>query len=1788
MCQYSKPGPFQVQVKAKAGAATFLLGTYTVQPTQVMYRNLPFGIFQLFTAAHFNNVAISSPSFEAWAAPFIDAGTALEFQVDIDTANQVFETNIANNNLAIAGRSLLPLSGSFFFGPVQASLQTSSIPLIATGGSCGSNSGNGTLSNVKVNAAANWTPATDGLWNPMNFNLTNYCAGYRRNGNVFDLFNVGTNFSNAGSVSGQLGGFDVTVPTTQLKSDGAHPSATMTVTLPENLSYHLDDGTARPMPQGDGFINVTLPNTVNNDYSTLAGSLTGGFLHSEMLPFSFGVNLLAIDSTGINGNYAKVVYVYDRIFDAQDQRRLDRNGVVSNDIRFFSPQLPPSPVFSIDPSAGLRVPEVDFQAFAGIGKFRHQTHFPAAKITWNAFSVAVLAGKLVDQQLLAGGSSYHFKMNTDCAGCDSNSAVSPDYILSQLSARGGLGWDGSVATPVHGIVDPYWGPWDSTNSVNIFKRSGDAATFGILYLPGFVAQGTGTASGISVPEYLLGMRKVVQNAGNLLPSVFYALKTTTSRRGNYFMAGVNVGPELYSNPINKKPVIGLGSSLADTTTTIGFGGLMAPDYKNVTSNVGTKYVVRHGGLTGVFNASAAPQPVVYGYALQLDRFAFRQVSNVLDDYSWIDGKVSVPGKGGFQIYFESLALECSGNFNKGTVPRESVCADGINNNNNLWVDENCGQSLLAWNANIDLQSMAFVSNPPGAGACVAQNRELQVGNDVELKALQKRLGMLANWSPAGEPSNASVSGSTEHVLDQPASPSATKEAVGFDVALNSGIALKTPTGTSTHGWFAMDADVALPFWETLKTSARVANINNATADKTIIINRGGNLTGSDDAQTNAVLAGQLKASTPNSFTADYRWGETGFGFGLPIYYDAARPGAGTRPGFLGRTWNKDLWVMQLNAGTDFVTPTDTKISFGASADFEKLANAQISLNIDLSDPDSVAKIDSFLGGVGVSGAPVGTLVNGVKTAANRLNAVADAKLDEFLKDQLHKALDLINPDPFKAAADAMGVVQSIPEQLASSISNGLSNLTDQLINPLSSSLDQKMMDAYNNVPSLLLQAQIDPTPVQTQLDQYISIMDQADSMVSQVSNVLNQVDSEVGSVVSQVNGLVSSVNTTTTGAVDQAISAIDAVTGTITDVTQFAARVCGPNSDVRARVDQFKGMVQDAKNTLKLFDLAPFASSVGSVAGIDMSGVNAAQTTIQNLVNDVEGRINQATAGLDVALNNCGTLVGQINDAAMLDAALAFIGQVRNALNQVKGAMTTLQTTLLDPVSGLMTKISTKLAIANQQVAAVREYIGTLKSMLEQAKNQFPDGFEYAVLTQAQIQAQMDQVVSVLTGGVYHWSYGSHSFVQQMANDLRQPIDAAIADAAAAASAQLTPLVSLFPHPTSEEMKTMIVDYVMNSQAVDAVVTEVNKFFSEIVDELNKIVLTGFDQVNNVIKDVVKKLEDKANAALKAATAPIKSLPVMGGELDGYALMVGDELARLHVNAEWTMKGDSDDSSTSYNAALDITSWSANSKGANCGAANPSSLLDAQISTTDLPITVAGSETLIKKLYLGFTLDGTIPAPVGIFGGISINGTIDFEAFKVFDPAFAAGVGVIENYVGASAGASFDSLQLELAFLVGKTCNSEVLASLDPVAAEFITLPGGVFNGGYARGSASIPIWDAGCLLTVGVGAEVGAWVLVGPPLTIGGIVGGSAYGKAVCIAALRGQVTAYGEKSGDQFSFKGDGFGVGGLGFCEPSTWTTISRSRKDSWCGTGDASFAATYKNGWHLNGPSTSAIH
>ena len=122
-----------------------------------------------------------------------------------------------------------------------------------------------------------------------------------------------------------------------------------------------------------------------------------------------------------------------------------------------------------------------------------------------------------------------------------------------------------------------------------------------------------------------------------------------------------------------------------------------------------------------------------------------------------------------------------------------------------------------------------------------------------------------------------------------------------------------------------------------------------------------------------------------------------------------------------------------------------------------------------------------------------------------------------------------------------------------------------------------------------------------------------------------------------------------------------------------------------------------------------------------------------------------------------------------------------------------------------------------------------------------------------------------------------------------------------------------------------------------------------------------------------------------------------------------------------------------------------------------------------------------------------------------------------------------------------------------------------------------------------MPVWKNGCALTVNVRAKVGVWYLIaeGAADVYGGLVGGGAFGKGLCIASLGGELLALAEKSGDRVRFQGSGWGAAGVGSCDNS-WSSVSDSRDDDWCGTGDAQFGARYDNGWELLEIEFSAVH
>jgi len=520
-------------------------------------------------------------------------------------------------------------------------------------------------------------------------------------------------------------------------------------------------------------------------------------------------------------------------------------------------------------------------------------------------------------------------------------------------------------------------------------------------------------------------------------------------------------------------------------------------------------------------------------------------------------------------------------------------------------------------------------------------------------------------------------------------------------------------------------------------------------------------------------------------------------------------------------------------------------------------------------------------------------------------------------------------------------------------------------------------------------------------------------------------------------------------------------------------------------------------------------------------------------------------------------------------------------------------------LSDLAQRIQLFLDFADELAEGGMELLAPRHVYLDQ-----PEGIDLSQL--AGWQAWLDlQVRDALDGNGpippgLGWGTAPESFLVFLSSALASPVDELIDRVAQETSGAIAALSNLVPHPDLDGLEDELVVLIMNSSVVAGLQDAVYAMTSELTEDLNAVGLAAFDQVNEVIQEILQGANAAINAAFAAANAAMEGWDLAAAEMDGYALITGDELSKLHVGAEFALGRD--ENAFGFKAALDVTSWDANGKESGCGIDPGSgSLLDVVISTYDLPLSLGESEVLISKLYLGFTIQDVVP--VGLFGGVFTSGEIGFSEFAIYDAGLTLGAGAYENYLGARAGAKFDAVSMQVAFLVGRTCNQEVIVSLDPQVGEFLTFPDAGFAGLFVRGSANIPVWHNGCALTVGVGADAGTWILGPAPVTVGMLVGGAVYGEGACLVSVRGQITILAEVSGieslapaalvelvpDNVKLQGEAFFVGGIGFdCDPGTWTSVPRSRKDDWCGTGDLYTKASFDGEFHLEKPKLSAIH
>ncbi len=195
-----------------------------------------------------------------------------------------------------------------------------------------------------------------------------------------------------------------------------------------------------------------------------------------------------------------------------------------------------------------------------------------------------------------------------------------------------------------------------------------------------------------------------------------------------------------------------------------------------------------------------------------------------------------------------------------------------------------------------------------------------------------------------------------------------------------------------------------------------------------------------------------------------------------------------------------------------------------------------------------------------------------------------------------------------------------------------------------------------------------------------------------------------------------------------------------------------------------------------------------------------------------------------------------------------------------------------------------------------------------------------------------------------------------------------------------------------------------------------------------------------------------------------------------------------------------------------------------------------------------------------------------------IEGSLVLSNVKFMEVGFSelgAGLGIGNNfyYYWGLANGVFGGNTLGGGILVGKTPNLGPLMKVDPDVAAMLSVPN--VEGLYVRLDGSWSIFNAGCLFRINAGAGVGVWVLP----AVGGKIKGYVFGKVACVVSARGDITLIALYD-REFSFNGTGFVAGGLGFCEPESWSSVARVWEDDWCWTCVAYLTLQYVREWDVN--------
>ncbi|HET8848747.1 MAG TPA: Calx-beta domain-containing protein, partial [Marinobacter sp.] len=606
-------------------------------------------------------------------------------------------------------------------------------------------------------------------------------------------------------------------------------------------------------------------------------------LTAEHLPYGFEISGGRLGPDGIELDYRKTQLLAHGLYEAEDERSSDY---------YLN-----SAVYGNGGSGSLILRDAGIETTTTFGSGTAVSGWPQGQLGWSEFSVSVVNSELTNTTLDV---TFGLFQSADCrepgcaqgvgiahSGNGSGLALGDDgSLLGTLDSVGtqGVAWGvRSLAPSRIGGNDYAWRRPDDLNET-------DAAT---LQLPGFLAP-----ADAPVIHHLLSHRQ--RDTEAIVP---HDPASDAFRLGNYYPPGLTFGPELYANATGQ-PETGDGQAIGGRTLEVDFGTDRLP----IETHAASKYVLRNGGVTGVFNADPALLPdevSIYGYPIDFDRFAVRLEDNKLDTYSWVDGGLDLKGDAGFPVAFESLAIDCGGQLGAATLAGEQ-CEGGC--------------QLASWRADTRLFDFRFTdAGGQAAPQCSVSDQRLTLMQEADLLALDKALMLDVTWSPEGMVERSVLQNQAQYRLDR------RNESDGFPVALTEAELLPPldlgGDNPIRYGTVALGGKLGVPFWEALDTDIRLANerasLGEVEAGPSLPLPRdtlfSGTLPSDLNQQNRDVLVDLSDENRPDlvkqgaasdlDLVARYEWGNTGFGFGLPVFYDL--PGNNPEPQFLGRRWDQD-------------------------------------------------------------------------------------------------------------------------------------------------------------------------------------------------------------------------------------------------------------------------------------------------------------------------------------------------------------------------------------------------------------------------------------------------------------------------------------------------------------------------------------------------------------------------------------------------------------------------------------------------------------------------------------------------------------------------------------------------------------------------------------------------------------------------------------------------------------------------------------------------------------------